>query len=133
VLVVTLGALLVGCGGDDEPRVRYTPAPEHAAEVERNPYALTCGDIATQSTSSTSQRMVIGVEYALADEPVLRRRVAAMTENRVGRSIYWAMTDLCKGRDASFTPGKDAVEAVREGRYLVKPRPESWNRPQPED
>jgi hypothetical protein len=132
VLVVALGALLVGCGGDDEP-VRYTPTPEHAAEVERNPYALTCGDIATQSTSSTSQRMVIGVEYALADEPVLRRRVDAMTENRVGRSIYWAMTEHCKGRDAAFTPGKDAVEAVRRGQYLVQPRPESWNRPQPED
>jgi hypothetical protein len=73
--------------------------------------------------------MVIHVEYALADEPALRPRVGAMTENRVGRSIYWAMTEACKGRDAAFTPGKDAVEAVRQGRYLVQPRPESWNRP----
>ncbi len=102
---------------------------DHAAEVERNPYALTCGDIASESTSSTSQRMVIGVEFALADEPALRGRVKSMTENRVGRSIYWAMTELCKGADAAFTPGQQAVAAVRAGKYLVQPRPESWNRP----
>lgn len=130
-LAVVLAVLAAGCG--DEEQVRYTPAPEHAAEVERNPYALTCGDLATQSTSSTSQRLVIGVEYALADEPVLRRRVRAMTENRVGRSIYWAMTEICKGHGASFTPGEDAVAAVRRGRYLVQPRPEAWNRPEPTD
>jgi hypothetical protein len=121
-----------GCGEDEQQPVRYTPAADHAAEVERNPYALTCGDIAGQSTSSTSQRLVIGVEYALADEPALRKRVGAMTENRVGRSIYWAMSEACKGQDATFTPGEQAVEAVRQGKYLVQPRPESWNRP-PED
>jgi hypothetical protein len=121
-----------GCGGDDEPAVRYTPEPGHAAEVRRNPYALTCGDIASQSKSSTSQRMVIHVEFALSDAPVLRRRVEEMTENRVGRSIYWAMTELCKGRGGAFTPGEQAVEAVRRGEYLVQPRPEAWNRP-PED
>jgi hypothetical protein len=121
-----------GCGEDEQQPVRYMPAADHAAEVERNPYALTCGDIAGQSTSSTSQRLVIGVEYALADEPALRKRVKAMTENRVGRSIYWAMTEACKGQDATFTPGEQAVEAVRQGKYLVQPRPESWNRP-PED
>jgi len=52
-----------------------------------------------------------------------------MTENRVGRSVYWAMTELCKGQEASFTPGEQAVEAVRQGEYLVQPRPEAWNHP----
>jgi hypothetical protein len=127
-----LVAVAAGCGGDDAPAVRHTPEPGHAAEVERNPSALTCGDIATQSSSSVSQRMVIHVEFALSDEPVLRGRVEEMTENRVGRSLYWAMTEICKGRDAAFTPGERAVEEVRRGRYLVRPRPESWNRP-PED
>jgi hypothetical protein len=125
-------AVVAGCGDDEQQRVRYTPERDHAAEVERNPYALTCGDIASQSTSSTSQRLVIGVEYALADEPALRKRVKAMTENRVGRSLYWAMTEACKGKEPTFTPGEQAVEAVRQGQYLVQPRPESWNRP-PED
>ena len=131
MLVVALAALLVGCGGDDEPRVGYTPDPDHAAEVERDPYALTCGDVAGQAKSSTSQRLVVNVEYALADEQVLRKRVKAITENRVGRSIYWAMTEVCKGREPSFEPGRMAVDAVRRGKYLVRPRPESWNQPKP--
>ena len=103
---------------------------EHRAEVERDAYALTCGDLATQSESSTSQRMVIHVEFTLAAEPVLRRRVEQMTANRVGRSIYWALTEVCKGRDASFRPGRDAVQAVKQGRFLVQPRPQSWSEPE---
>ena len=132
-IFIILVAVAAGCGEEEQTRVRYTPDANHAAEVARNPYALTCHDIAAQSSSSTSQRMVIGVEYALADEHALRSRVSAMTENRVGRSIYWAMTSLCKGKDAAFTPGEQAVEAVRQGKYLVQPRPESWNRPEPTD
>jgi hypothetical protein len=131
VLAAVSGALAVGCGEDEPPTVRYTPEPGHLAAVQRDPYRLTCGDIARQSTSSTSQRMVIHVEFALAREPVLAKRVAAMTGNRVGRSIYWAMTEVCKGREASFEPGRDAVEAVRQGKYLVQPRPEAWNQPSP--
>jgi hypothetical protein len=111
--------------------VRYTPEPDHAAAVADDPYQLTCGDLAEQSRSSTSQRLVIGVEYALADEPALRRRVKRMTENRVGRSIYWAMTAACEGQPASYTPGREAVEAVRQGKFLVQPRPEAWNQPPP--
>ena len=128
-LAVILAAAAVGCGGEE----RFTPEPDHAAEVERNPYALTCGDIAGQSRSTTSQELVIEAEFALADAPALRPRVAAMTENRVGRSIYWAMTEICRGREAAYTPAEDAVEAVRGGRYLVQPRPETWNRPAPTD
>lgn len=106
-----------------------TPEPGHATEVARDPYALTCADLARQPQHSESQKLVIRAEFALAQEPVLRKRVAAMTLNRAGRSVYWAMTELCKGRDPSFEPGKLAVDAVRQGKYLVQPRPEAWNRP----
>jgi hypothetical protein len=121
--------VLAGCGEEAGPRVVATPDPDHAAEVDRNPYALTCGDIARQDANTESQKLVIRAEFTLADEPVLRRRVRAMTENRVGRSIYWAMTELCRGEDESFTPGEQAVAAVRRGKYLVQPRPEAWNQP----
>jgi hypothetical protein len=121
--------VLAGCGDEAERRGVVTPDPGHAAEVDRNPYALTCGDIALQPERTANQKLVIRAEFALAREPALRKRVRAMTENRVGRSVYWAMTDLCKGKDASFTPGEQAVEAVRRGKYLVQPRPEAWNRP----
>jgi hypothetical protein len=130
VVLVCLSAL-TACGEDDQraERVPATPDPAHAREVERNPYEVTCGDLARQPQSTESQKLVIRAEFALAREPVLRKRVRAMTENRVGRSVYWAMTELCKGRHASFAPGEQAVEAVRQGTYLVQPRPEAWNHP----
>jgi hypothetical protein len=126
--------MAAGCGEEDarERRVAGTPDPAHAREVERNPYALTCGDLARQPEHPESQKLVIRAEFALAQEPLLRKRVEKMTLNRAGRSVYWAMTELCKGRDAEFTPGRQAVEAVRQGEYLVQPRPEAWNRPEPE-
>ena len=90
---------------------------------------LSLADIARQPEHTERQKLDIRAEFALAREPVLRKRVRAMTENRVGRSVYWAMTELCKGQDASFRPGEQAVEAVRRGEYLVQPRPEAWNQP----
>ena len=130
--LISISALAAGCGEDErsaDQRVPVALDPAHAKEVDRNPYALTCGDIARQPESPESQRVVIRAEFALAREAVLRKRVKTMTENRVGRSVYWAMTELCKGEDASFTPGEQAVEAVRRGKYLVQPRPEAWNEP----
>ena len=131
VVVLVCMSALTACGEDDQrtERVPGTPDPAHAREVDRNPYAVTCGDLARQPEHMESQKLVIRAEFALAREPLLRRRVRAMTENRVGRSVYWAMTDLCKGQDASFAPGEQAVEAVRRGKYLVQPRPEAWNHP----
>ena len=131
--LILLAALAAGCGEEEQRqadrRVQGTPDPAHAKDVERNPYAVTCGDLARQPEHMESQKLVIRAEFALAREPALRKRVRAMTENRVGRSVYWAMTELCEGQDASFTPGEQAVEAVRQGKYLVQPRPEAWNHP----
>ena len=72
---------------------------------------------------------MIRAEFALARQPALSKRVAQMTLNRAGRSVYYALTEICKGRDRSFKPARLAVEAVRRGEYLVQPRPEAWNRP----
>lgn len=127
--VAVVAALAAGCGEDEERRVPGTPEPEHAREVDRNPYALTCGDLARQPEHPESQKLVIRAEFALAREPVLARRADEMTLNRAGRSVYWALTEICKGREAAFRPARLAVEAVRRGEYLVQPRPESWNRP----
>jgi hypothetical protein len=130
VLVLAAVAVVAGCGDEEEQRrIPGTPDPAHAREVARNPYALTCGDLARQPEHPESQKLVIRAEFALAREPVLRERVRRMTLNRAGRSVYWAMTELCKGREQSFKPGRLAVEAVRRGRYLVQPRPEAWNSP----
>lgn len=127
--LAAVAALAAGCGEEEERRVPGTPEPEHAREVARNPYALTCGDLARQPQHPESQRLVITAEFALAREPVLRKRVAQMTLNRAGRSVYYALTEICKGRDPSFRPARLSVEAVRRGEYLVQPRPDAWSRP----
>ena len=124
LLLAAAAVVAVGCGEQEERRVAGTPDPGHAREVERNPFALTCGDLARQPEHPESQRLVIRAEFALARVPALERRVAELTENRAGRSVYYAMTEICKGRDATFRPARPAVEAVRGGDYLVPVRPE---------
>jgi hypothetical protein len=38
--------------------------------------------------------------------------------------VYYAITETCKGRDASFKPARRAVEAVRRGKFrAAKNRP----------
>lgn len=124
LVLAAASALAAGCGDDNEPRVSGTPEPGHAKEVERNPYAVTCGDLARQPKHPESERLVIHAEFALAQDPVLRKVVAKQTLNRTGRSVYFAMTEICKGRDPSFKPGRLAVQGVLEGKYrAAKGRP----------
>jgi hypothetical protein len=124
--LVAVCVVAAGCG-EEEHHVVGTPDPQHVREVAGDPYALTCGDLAKQHQHPDGEKLVIGVEFALAREPELRRRVARMTENRVGRSVYWALTETCKGRAPSFEPARLAVEAVQQGKYLVQPRDGSWS------
>jgi hypothetical protein len=116
--LVVLVAVATGCGGGDEPEVESgLPDPDHAREVARNPYALTCADLARQPKSSPAQRLVIQAEFALAQVPELKQVVRKETLNRTGRSVYYALTEICKGRPPEFKPARLAVEAVRDGKY----------------
>jgi hypothetical protein len=117
VSTAVLAILAAGCGDDEEPRPRGTPDPEHAREVARDPYALTCADLARQPESPEASRLVIKAEFALAQVPELRQVVAKETLNRTGRSVYYALTEICKGRRPSFEPAGLAVEGVRQGKY----------------
>jgi hypothetical protein len=116
--LIVLSGVAAGCGEDEaERRVSGTPDPNHAKEVERNPYAVTCGDLARQTRHPESARLVIHAEFALAQVPALKKQVAKLTLNRAGRSVYYGLTEVCKGRDASFKPARLAVEGVRQGKY----------------
>jgi hypothetical protein len=117
LILASLSPLPSACGEEAERRVRGTPDPDHAREVERNPYAVTCGDLARQTAHPESARLVIHAEFALAQDPALRKVVAKQTLNRTGRSVYYALTEICKGRDASFKPARLAVEGVLQGKY----------------
>jgi hypothetical protein len=127
--LATVCAVAAGCGTEAKKTVTVsgTPPPAHAREVARDPYAVNCGDLARQPQAEESEKLVIRAEFALAREPALKKRVAKMTENRVGRSVYWALTAFCKGQPPTLRPAKAAVHAVREGNFLVQPRPTSWS------
>jgi hypothetical protein len=117
IAAIAAGAALAACGDDDPPRVEGAPDPEHTREVARDPYLVTCGDIARQPLHPESQKLVIRAEFALAQDPRLREVVAKETLNRTGRSVYFALTEICKGRRPSFEPARLAVEGVRRGAY----------------
>jgi hypothetical protein len=119
ILVLTAAsALAAGC--DEEERAASgAPDPDHVRELARNPYALTCGDLRKQSHPEGA-RVVIRAQTALVRERALRRRVAEQGPQRVNQSIYFALTEVCKGRDPSFRPARQTVEGVRRGSYQAE-------------
>ena len=46
-----------------------------------------------------------------------RERIAGLTRLQATQSIFFAMTELCKGKPASREPARAAVQAVRQGKY----------------
>ena len=119
--VVAAFFALAGCGEDEQNEVeqriaRGEPEPEHVREVARNPYLVTCADLAAQPRSPEASRLVIQAEFALARVPELRDVVAKETLNRTGRSVYYGLTEECKGRPPSFEPAKPAVAGVLSGK-----------------
>jgi hypothetical protein len=120
--VVAAFFALAGCGENEQDAVeqriaRGEPAPEHVREVARNPYLVTCADLAAQPKSPEASRLVIQAEFALAQVPELRGVVAKETLNRTGRSVYYGLTEECKGRPPSFEPAEPAVAGVLSGKY----------------
>ena len=59
-------------------------------------------DLARQPLHPESQKLVIRAEFALAQEPALRPLVRRLTLNRVGRSVYYGLTEEFKGREPSW-------------------------------
>jgi hypothetical protein len=123
LLVIGLALAAAGCGDDDEgqrpERVAGTPEPAHVRAVDRDPFKLTCRDLARQTLHPESAKLVIRAEFALAQVPALQEIVARETLNRTGRSVYFGLTQVCKGRPPSFEPAKLAIAGVLDGKYLA--------------
>ena len=112
----TLAIVTAGCGGDDveqEP-ARASPAATQVATVDadKDPREITCGDLADKAGSADLSRRA---QVALAAEA----KIPDMSPLRAGQSIFFAMTELCKGAEAGYTPGSDAVKAVKRGEYIA--------------
>jgi hypothetical protein len=122
-LLLLIAAFAGGCGNDDDQqqpeRISGTPEPSHVKKVDRNPYEITCRDLARQTLHPESAKLVIRAEFALAQVPELRRVVARETLNRTGRSVYYGLTQVCKTKPPSFKPAKLAIAGVLDGKYLA--------------
>jgi hypothetical protein len=104
--------MLAACGGnDEEARTNTKAAPlASAAAVDRDPYAIACGHIQDQQTwASVTRRATV----ALADQ----EQLPDLNRLQATQGLFFAMTELCKGRPPSYQPARAAVRGVREGRF----------------
>jgi hypothetical protein len=108
-------ALAAGCGDGDgdeaaapQPKAQKINLAERHAQLEKDPYALRCSDIEDKVASADITRRV---QYALADDA----KIKGLNRLQSSQSIYYAITELCKGQPGSYEPAEQAITAVRSG------------------
>jgi hypothetical protein len=110
---LTLTALLLAaCGGNDAETRAKSSAPQlaSAAVVDRDPDAIACGHVRDQQRwADVTRRATV----AIAD----RERFRNLSRLQATQSLFFAMTELCKGRPASYQPAPAAVRGVQEGKF----------------
>jgi hypothetical protein len=110
--LIAATCVIAGCGGDDAPSARVT-VEQRIHEIDANPYELRCGD------QAFSARVGKRAHFGMADDA----RIPNLSRLRASQSIFYAVTEICKGKPASYHPGREAVEAVRTFKYRVRRRP----------
>jgi hypothetical protein len=111
VALAVSAALLAACGDDEQPPTAQKPAKLASAQaVDSDPYAISCGHVLDQQKWADATRRVT---VALSD----RERIRGLNQLQATQSLFYAMTELCKGRPQSYEPAKAAVSAVRQGEY----------------
>jgi hypothetical protein len=108
-------AFATGCG-DDEAEVQAAKPTvtiaERQAQLDRDPYDLRCADLADKVASADMTRRV---QYALADDA----KIPDLNRLRASQSIFFAITEICKGKPGSFKPAEAAIAGVRSGEYVA--------------
>jgi len=110
-------ALATGCGEDAAQERAAAKAPavtvaQRQAQLDQDPYDLRCADLADKIASA---RMTRRVQYALADDA----QIAGLDRLRASQSIYYAITELCKGKPGSYRPARPAISGVRAGDFVA--------------
>jgi hypothetical protein len=104
-------ALLGACGENDkEARAEKAPKLASAQTLDSDPYAIACGHVRDQQKWADATRRAT---VALSD----REPIPGLTRLQATQSLFYAMTELCKGQPASYEPAEAAVRAVRQGKY----------------
>ena len=110
-------AFATGCGEDAPEEQAAAKAPavsiaERTAQLDQDPYDLRCADLADKVASADMSRRV---QYALADDA----RIPGLNRLRASQSIFFAITEVCKGKPGSYKPARPAISAVRSGEYVA--------------
>jgi hypothetical protein len=114
--LVLAAAMLSGCG-EEEGAAVSAPDPvadlaERQAQLDQDPYDLRCADLADKVASADMTRRV---QYALADDA----KVPGLNRLRASQSIFFAITEVCKGKPGTYKPARPAVAGVRSGEYVA--------------
>jgi hypothetical protein len=104
---------LAGCGADAPPSPRET-LERRIAHIDADPYDLRCDD------QGRWARVGKRAHFGMADDA----RIPGLSRLRASQSIFYAVTEICRGKPPSYRPGREAVEGVRSWRFRVQ-RPSS--------
>ena len=110
--VAVSALLLAACGGNEAENRTQSKAPQlaSAAVVDGDPYVIACGHVRDQQRwADVTRRATV----AIADQERFRN----LNRLQATQSLFFAMTELCKGRPASHKLARAAVQAVRQGTY----------------
>jgi hypothetical protein len=110
--LVVCAALLGACGEDDKKAQAEQKAPKLASAqvIDSDPYAIACGHVRNQQKwADTTRRASVALGA--------RERIPGLNQLQATQSLFFAMTELCNGRPASYEPARAAVRAVRQGKY----------------
>ena len=116
--LVLCGAVATGCGEaapDEQTAKAEAPSvtmAEREAQLDQDPYDLRCEDLADKVASAGMTRRV---QYALADDA----EIPGLNRLRASQSIFFAITEVCKGKPGSYQPARPAISAVRSGEYVA--------------
>ncbi len=115
--LVLSAAVATGCGeaAPEKEAVAKQPSvtiAERQAQLDQDPYDLRCADLADKVSSA---RMTRRVQYALADDAA----IPGLDRLRASQSIFYAITEVCKGKPGSYKPARPAVSAVRSGEFVA--------------
>ena len=109
-------AFAMGCGEDaSQERAAKQPTvtlAERQAQLDQDPYDLRCSDLADKVASAGMTRRV---QYALADDA----EIAGLNRLRASQSIFFAITEVCKGKPGSYKPARPAISGVRAGEFVA--------------
>ena len=110
-------AAATGCGESAPEEERAAKAPsvtlaERQAQLEQDPYDLRCADLADKVASAGLTRRV---QYALADDA----QIPGLNRLRESQSIFFAITEICKGKPGSYKPSRPAIAGVRSGEFVA--------------